>query len=286
MNRRTATTAAAALLVAAVSSGCAITTDTNQRGLDYDYDSWSGEKTLEGCVEPGNRAWQDINDPGVALPADQRSFEFRSDAKDPRVPAAGAEATSISVVSKDNLEMAVEGVSTFYLTSDCKTLDKFWRTIGQKYGADSEEGWARMLGAYVKQPLDRAVDAAAKKYPWKDLFANPQVKQAWENEVAALAAQFIKEQAGADYFTGFKFTLQQPQPPQKVRDALAAAQEAVEQNAAQKNRNEQVKTEIQSIKELVDVLGPQGYVLYQAIKDGKVTIVPVPAGSAVNVTPR
>lgn len=265
---------AAAVLV----TGCSITTDTNERGLDYDYDSWSGQKSLEGCVEPGQRAWQDINDPGVVLPADQRSFEFTT--------GRDAESKPITVVSKDNLEMSVEGVATFYLTGDCKTLDDFYRKIGQKFGANTSEGWARMLGVYVKQPLDRAMDAAAKKYPWKDLFANPEVKQAWESEVAALASQFIKEQAGADYFTGFKFTLQQPQPPQKVRDALASAQEAVEQNAAQKNRNEQVKTEIQSIKELVDVLGPQGYVLYQAIKDGKVTIVPVPTGSSVNVTPQ
>ncbi len=284
MNRRYTVTGLA--LAALLASGCAITTDTNERGLDYDYDSWSGEKTLEGCVEPGQRAWQDINDPGVALPADQRSFEFRPDPRDPRVPAPGAESTSIGVVSKDNTEMSVEGVATFYLTKDCKTLESFWRTIGQKYAADTDEGWNRMLGVYVKQPLDRAMDAAAKKYPWKDLYANPQVKQAWENEVSGLASQFIKEQAGADYFSGFKFTLQQPQPPQKVRDALASAQEAIEQNAAQKNRNEQVKTEIQSIKELVDVLGPSGYVLYQAIKDGKVSIVPVPVGSAVNVSPK
>ncbi|MEV7008246.1 SPFH domain-containing protein [Streptosporangium sp. NPDC051022] len=268
----------ASLAATVLATGCSITTDTNERGLDYDYDSWSGEKSLEGCVEPGQRAWQDINDPGVVLPADQRSFEFTN--------SRDAESKPITVVSKDNLEMSVEGVATFYLTGDCKTLDDFYRKIGQKFRADTNEGWARMLGVYVKQPLDRAMDAAAKKYPWKDLFANPQVKQTWENEVAALASQFIKEQAGADYFTGFKFTLQQPQPPQKVRDALAEAQEAIEQNAAQKNKNEQVKTEIQSIRELVDVLGPQGAVLWQAIRNGQISVVPVPQGSSLNVTPK
>ncbi|MFC3985484.1 SPFH domain-containing protein [Streptosporangium jomthongense] len=266
------------LAVVVLVTGCSITTDTNERGLDYDYDSWSGEKSLEGCVEPGQRAWQDINDPGVVLPADQRSFEFTN--------GATAESKPITVVSKDNLEMSVEGVATFYLTGDCKTLDDFYRKIGQKFRADTEEGWARMLGVYVKQPLDRAMDAAAKKYPWKDLFANPQVKQTWENEVASLASQFIKEQAGADYFTGFKFTLQQPQPPQKVRDALAEAQEAIEQNAAQKNKNEQVKTELESIKDLVKVLGPNGYVLYEALKRGQITVVPVPADGAVNIAPK
>lgn len=273
-------------LAALALTGCSITTDTNQVGLDYDYDSWSGAKTLEGCVSPGTRAWQDINDPGVAYPADQRSFEFQSSQKDPSVPVEGAESVSLGVVSKDNLEMSVAGVATFYLNQDCKTLQAFSEKIGQKYAADTNEGWARMLGVYIKQPLDRAMDAAAKKYEWKQLFADPAIKQAWETEVAALAQQFIKEQAGADFFTQFRFTLQQPQPPQKVRDALASAQQAIEENAAQANKNEQIDTELQSIERLVKVLGPQGYVLYQAIKDGKVTIVPVPMGSAVNVNPK
>ncbi len=34
------------------------------------------------------------------------------------------------------------------------------------------------------------------------------------------------------------------------------------------------------------MLGPQGAILYKAIQDGKVSIVPVPTGSAVNVTPK
>ncbi|WP_433542053.1 SPFH domain-containing protein (plasmid) [Streptosporangium sandarakinum] len=264
--------------VALFASACSITTDTNEVGLDYDYDSWSGEKVLEGCVPPGNRAWQDINDPGFAYPADQRSFDF-SDSQ-------GAESKPITVVSKDNLEMSVAGVATFYLNQDCKTLQAFHEKIGQKFAANTDEGWARLLGVYIKQPLDRAMDAAAKKYDWKQLFADPAIKQAWETEVATLAQQFIKEQAGSEFFSQFRFTLQQPQPPQNVRNALAAAQEAVEQNAAQRNKNEQVKTELQSIKELVSVLGPEGYVLYQAMKDGKVQIVPVPIGSNINVTPK
>ncbi|MET8006285.1 SPFH domain-containing protein [Nonomuraea glycinis] len=274
--RKTPALLAAAALLAV--TACSITTDTNEVGLDYDYDSWSGTTTKEGCVPPGQRAWQDINDPGYVYPADQRSFDFSAN--------DGAESKPITVVSKDNLEMSVAGVSTFYLNQDCDTLATFHDKIGKKFAADTDEGWKRLLGVYIKQPLDRAMDAAAKKYAWKQLYADPAIKQAWETEVATLAQQFIKEQAGADYFTQFRFTLQQPQPPANVSKALASAQEAIEQNAAQKNKNEQVKTELESIKELVEVLGPEGYVLYQAMKDGKVSLVPVPIGSNVNVTPK
>ena len=48
----------------------------------------------------------------------------------------------------------------------------------------------------------------------------------------------------------------------------------------------QVQSELQSIKALVAVLGPDGYVAYQAIKDGKISVIPIPQGSSVVVQPK
>ncbi len=180
--------------------------------------------------------------------------------------------------------MTVSGVATFSLTADCTTLQKFHEQIGLKFRAYDDAGWLKLIGVYIGQPLDRAMDAAAKEYGWKDLFSNPAIKQQWEQSVAKYAAQFIKEQGGAGFFGGFSVTLQQPLPPKGVRDALASAQQALEENAAQKNKNERAKTELESIKQLVDVLGPQGAVLWQAIKDGRVSFV-VSNGGAISVTP-
>lgn len=274
MTPRTLT--AAALLAVAV-TGCSITTpEPDQKGIVYDAGMFS-DTTFQNCIEPGARDMSGPGDQGFVYPNGQRTFEFAD--------KQGAESKPLTVVTKDNLEMTVSGVATFSLTTDCATLRKFHEQIGLKFRAYEDAGWNRLLGVYIGQPLDRAMDAAAKAYGWKDLFSNPAVKQEWEKSVATYAAQFIKEQGGEGFFGGFSVTLQQPQPPQGVRDALASAQQAVEENAAQKNKNEKSKTELESIKALVDVLGPQGAVLWQAIRDGRVSFV-VSDGGTVAVNPK
>ncbi|MFI6317329.1 SPFH domain-containing protein [Nonomuraea sp. NPDC050556] len=273
MNRKL--TPVALLAVALTATACTITTpEPDQVGIVYDAGTFSST-TFQNCINPGQ---QDISGPGDAAytyPAGQRTFEF-ADKPD-------AEAKPLTVVSKDNLEMTVSGVATFSLATDCKTLQQFHEQIGLKFKAYDDEGWRKLLGVYIGQPLDRAMDAAAKEYGWKDLFSNPAIKQQWEQSVAKYAAQFIQEQGGAGFFTKFAVTLQQPQPPQGVRDALAAAQQAIEENAAQKNKNEKAKTELESIRALVDVLGAEGYVLYKAIQDGRIQVIV--SDGQVNVTP-
>lgn len=257
-------------------TGCSITTpDVDQVGISYDAGPLS-DTTFQGCISPGVRDVSGPFDAGYVYPAGQRSYEF-SDAQ-------GAETKPLSVVSKDNIELTVPGVATFTLTADCKTLQRFHEQLGLKFRAYEDAGWLKLLGVYVRQPLDRALDAASKEFEWKRLYTGVD-KQAWEQRVRQLIPQFVKEQGGEGYFTGFSVTLQQPQPPQGVRDALASAQEAIERNAAQKNKNEQIKTELQSIKELVDVLGWQGYIQLKAIEKGNVQFV-LPSGNSVAVPPK
>jgi hypothetical protein len=95
--------------------------------------------------------------------------------------------------------------------------------------------------------------------------------------------ELLKVQAGADYFTQFHLTLQKPDLPQGIVDALNSQQQAAAQNAAQAQLNQKVNTELDSIRALVSVLGPQGYLTYKAIQEGKVTVVPIPQGSNVQV---
>lgn len=264
-------------LLALALTGCSITTpEPDQKGIVYDAGMFS-DTTFQNCINPGSRDVSGPGDQGFVYPNGQRTFEF-ADKDD-------TESKPLTVVSKDNLEMTVSGVATFSLTTDCATLRKFHEQIGLKFKAYEDAGWNRLLGVYIGQPLDRAMDAAAKAYGWKDLFSNPAIKQEWEKSVATYAAQFIKEQGGAGFFGGFSVPLQQPQPPKGVRDALASAQQAVEENTAQKAKNERSNTELESIKQLVAVLGPQGAVMWQAVKDGRVQIVVSDSG-AISVAPK
>lgn len=293
MNKRTGGIAVLAAVSLLALAGCtSISTQPDETGLTYNAGPLS-DTAFDTCVGPGNRDWDGPGDEHYTYPFGQRTFAFGGD--------EGLDAVAISVVTSDNVTMSVSGVTTFALNTDCKTLQQFHERIGIKFQAWMEEGqttdgWRDMLNIYLKQPLEKAMDAVSKKYGYKALYSDPAVKEKWEDEIVTLASTFIKDQAGADYFCqpGYAgtgpcgnavLTLQSPVPPENIRAALTAEQEAVAQNNAQKQKNETVRTELESIRELVKVLGPEAYVLYKAIQDGKVSVVPVPAGSGINVNP-
>jgi hypothetical protein len=287
-----AVAALAAVATVGLVAGCTgVSTNPDEVGLTYNAGPVS-DTQFDVCVNPGNREWDGPGDLHYTYPFGQRTYVFAGE---------GSESAPISVVTKDNVTMTVSGVATFALNTDCKTIKQFHERIGIKYRAwmengETGDGWLKMLNTYLKQPLDKAMDAVSKEYGYKQLYSDPKVKEDWESKVAALATQFIKDQSGADFFCQPSYagtgkcgqptlTLQAPVPPENIRVALTAEQEAVAQNEAQKQKNARVRTELESIKALVDVLGPDAYVLYQAIQDGKVTVVPVPQGTGININP-
>lgn len=276
-------------------SGCSrVSTAPDEVMLHYAGGVFEANR-FERCISPSSGAT--ILGPGdtsFSYPFGQRTFDFTG--------SDDAESTPITVVSKDNVQMTVAGSATFTLNTDCAVLRQFHERIGLKYaayqdgGGHTSSGWRRMLNFYLKQPLDRALDAASQEFEWRRLFNDPNVKQQWEARVGELAREFIKETAGAEYFcqpnyagTGdcgdIVLTIQKPEPPASLVEALAAEQAAKQQNLAQQQINTKVKTELESIKDLVKVLGPQGAILWKAIQDGKVQVVPVPQGSNINITP-
>lgn len=293
MRKRTGAVAiVAAVGLLSLTACTSISTQPDEAGLTYNAGPIS-DTAFDTCVGPGNRDWDGPGDQHYTYPFGQRTFAFGGD--------EGLDGAAISVVTSDNVTMSVSGVTTFALNTDCKTLQQFHERIGIKFQAWMEDGqttdgWRDMLNIYLKQPLEKAMDAVSKKYGYKALYSDPAVKEKWEDEIVTLASTFIKDQSGADYFCqpGYAgagpcgnavLTLQSPVPPENIRAALTAEQEAVAQNNAQKQKNETVRTELESIRELVKVLGPEAYVLYKAIQDGKVSVVPVPAGSGINVNP-
>ena len=249
---------------------------------------------FERCINPSSGAtYLGPGDTSFSYPFGQRTFDFTGSAQ--------AESKPISIVSKDNVQMTVAGSATFTLNTDCQTLRQFHERIGLKYAAylddgETSSGWVNMLNFYLKQPLDRALDAASQEFEWRKLFNDPNTKQQWEARVGELTRQFIKETAGAEYFCqpnyaghgncgDVSLTIQKPEPPDSLVEALASEQAAKQQNLAQQQLNAKVRTELQSIKDLVKVLGPNGAVLWKAIQEGQVEVVPVPQNGNINITP-
>ncbi|GAA0944831.1 SPFH domain-containing protein [Actinocorallia libanotica] len=272
-----------AVLVTLAATGCSVSVRPDTKGLEYDAGPLSSTE-FDNCNT--GRIWHGPGDKVYLYPVGQRTYQFGDD----------GDTDALKVVSKDDLELTVEGVATFSLNDDCKVLRKFHEEIGLKYEAYEDDGWAKMLRIYIGSPLDRALDEVSKGYSWQDLYSDPKIKREWETKVGEAVAQQVNAIAGDNYFCAptfngsgecgsFLLTLQQPVPPENVRVSLAAAQQAIEDNKTQTNRNKQIQTELKALADLKKVLGDAyAVILYQAIKDGKIKVVPVPAGGDINIT--
>ncbi|MEU8272655.1 hypothetical protein AB0B89_36605, partial [Sphaerisporangium sp. NPDC049002] len=164
-------------------------------------------------------------------------------------------------------------------------------------GDEEPKRWKELQAFYLGQPIRRAMNEAAQSHGWKALYNDAKTYQAWASEVGTLAGKYIQEITGDSFFCAPTYAgtgecgsmvliVQKPVPPAGLEDAMAAEQAAKAQNAAQTQINTRVQTELKSLRDLAKVLGKNGAILYKAIQDGRISIVPVPTGGAINVTPR
>ena len=275
--KKSALIAAAAISALALTGCSQVSTAPDKAALHYKGGPLSSTE-FSDCIDPSTRAWDGPRDKHYEYPAGQRTYAFTAE----EVEKDGA---AIVVNEINGVELVTNGVVTFSLNTDCETLRAFHEQIGLKTGAYEEEGWRDMLATYLRQPLQRAMSDATQGLDWQALYGDPATKAAWEAQVKELLPRYVEQAMGGAYFDSFAVTVQKPDLPPKLVEAISATQEAVQQNEAQEARNVQVQSELESIRQLVEVLGPDGYNTYQAIKDGNISVVPVPQGSSLNITP-
>lgn len=285
--RPTALLGSVALLITALSGCTRITTEPDQVALHYDAGPISATK-FHDCVHASTQNYNGPGDKYFVYPSGQRTYDFTGD--------EGAESKPLTVTSKDNVQLTVSGSVTFNLNTACDVLRRFHEQIGLKYqaydpdGADTEsDGWKQLLNVYVGQQVQRALNAGAQQYGWIQLYNDPTVRTTFQQQVAGAVPGLIKQQAGDDYFEDFALTIGKPTPPDSLVASLAAAQQAVTDLQAVKNRNLTVAAQAQQINQLVKELGPYGYILYRSLdlcaQDSTKcpTVLPVPQGTSLNV---
>lgn len=247
--------AAMALLL----TGCSgVSTGPDQKALHYEGGSFSS-KTFKDCVGNSDRQYDGPGDQHYAYPSNQRNLAFPDD---------GDMTAAIKFVTKDGIEMTVSGVLNFLLNTSCDpievdgkkydggALQVFHELIGNRYEAymnddKTSDGWIKMLGIYIYRPLDTAIDRAGQKYTYIQLYNDPAVKAAWEQEVLASLPDLVNRQTDGeiDFFTDFALTLQKPDPPEAIKAALIARQEAIAQADSQKAQAEaQVAAALAEVK--------------------------------------
>ena len=268
-------------IVALFARPTTVSTNTDEVALHYSGGPFSSTKWIN-CVEPSKREWDGPYDRHFKYPDSQTNFVFGPGGE------PGYE-EGIKFVSKDGIEMTVYGVANFLLATECQTLRQFHDLIGNRYGAylnddgSRSAGWTnKVLPIYVGKPLNTAIDRASQAYNYKALYNDPNVKAQWERDVLAALPELVNRQTDGDedFFINFALTLEKPEPPQSIKDALLKEQsdvasanarkaEAEAQEAAAQAQIAVEKANAAQIRELVKVLGLNGYLRKLAIENGQ-----------------
>lgn len=264
-------------------------TDANRIGLHYG-GGVVEDKKFKSIIPPGST--NKLIGPGDTVydyPIDQRSYIIGGDAADTD------NADEVTVVSKDNVRLGVRVQVYFTLNREKAVIQSFHERIGLKTDAYEERGWNRMLQAYFRPQIDRALAAVATNYTWAELYNNEAKKSAFQAAASTEFTRLLPAAVGGDYFCGpsytgnnscgeLSFTIQKPTPLDKgIIDGLEAKQRAELAKATQEQKNQQVNVELQSVKQQVAMLGAQGYLLKTAIESGKIQFMVIPQNGNVSI---
>ncbi|EWC60626.1 hypothetical protein UO65_4050 [Actinokineospora spheciospongiae] len=274
--------------------GCSIANPTSSEvSLQYGAGPFDSRKFVE-CETA--RDVSDVNDDHYYYPSGQRDFTFGD--------GEGLDAAALTSTTQDSQEIKVTGTVKFTLNTDCAQftdptgkvwpggkLQMFHELIAYKYeaaptdgGEQMEEGWSELLRNYVGAALDRATDNEALKYPWQKLYTDTAAKAQWEKDVLEQLPDILRSLTqGVDLITINSVLLQKP-------GIQAALVQGLTEKQAAELRGQAVEVDKQAAASF-----PGGIVAYQqyqqqqavnqAIKDGKVQVLPVPQGSPVIVSP-
>lgn len=294
MSRNRIMATVAVVAVALVAAGCTIANTTPQNiGVSYNNGPFDS-RTFEGCDQPGNRSIDGAFSDHYFYPAGQRTFNFSND--------KGADAKPLSVATSSSIELIASGTVTFHLNTSCEEytdksgkkwpggrMQKFHETIGAKLEAYSTDenadnggkGWSKFVNTYIKDVIDRALDTNGQKFEWMLLYTNNDTRQQWEKGVLDTIPDLVKAQLGDDLVVIDNVLLQKPGVPGALKAELEnneAAQLAAKTAQTNKDAAASWPGGISAYLEYQKALA-----VNEAIKSGKVKVIPVPYGSPVIV---
>jgi len=279
-----------AVLAIVVAGPSTVSTGPDQVAMHYKGGAFTSKK-FSDCIAPSNREFDGPGDGHFSYPSSQTNFVFAT--------AGNVDGDAITFVTRDGIEMAVDGVANFLLNTSCEpirigntayeggALQRFHELIGNRYNAFMDgdggrsAGWREMLNVYIARPLDTAIDRAGQNYTYTELYTDPNKKAQWEKDVLAGLPDLVNRQTDGDteFFQSFAVTLQKPEPPQSIKDELvkqqasvakakAAEAEAAAREAAANAQIAVEKAEAAKINERVKVLGRDGYLEQYALDHG------------------
>lgn len=280
--------------ILAVTACSSVSTTGNTVALQYSAGPFD-TKAFSKCWSENNKSLSnDAADDYFYYPAGQRDYDFREEA--PR-DSAPFESTT-----KDNITIKTSGVIKFELNTKCEAYTdptgKVWpggvlqymhetltnqkEAYGTEDGKMNQPNWSNFLTAYLGAAADKAVDNSTLRFTHLELNNNLDKKAEWESTVKGDAEKIVQTLTqGVPIFRVSAVVLQKPKMPDSIEAGLRGQVEA-------ELANKKAETELSFAKNF-----PGGIPAYQefqkqqaineAIRSGKVPVIPVPAGSDVIV---
>lgn len=284
-------------VVALLAAGCSIgNTTSSEVALQYGAGPFDSRVFVK-CVPAGTRSVDDVNDDHYYYPSGQRDFTF--------APGEGVDSVPLTSTTSDGQEITVSGTVKFTLNTSCEPfsdstgrgwpggrLQMFHELIASKYSAAPTDGgepmaggWTNLLRNYLLAAVDRATDNEALKYGWQQLYQDTTKKAQWEGDVLAQLPQILKTLTqGEDMIKIDAVLLQKPTIAPKLAEGMTDKQAA-------ELRSQAADVDKDAAAQFPG--GVAGYQAYQqqqaineAIKSGKVQVLPVPQGSSIIVAPK
>ena len=266
-------------------AGCRTNTEANEAAVHVTgYDIIPTSAKVKDCVDPSTNKYIGFGDKAYMYPAGQRTYKFDAGEKADHVP--------VEIVTKDNVTMTLTGVITFYLDTDCATLMKFHTEIGSKlwYGKhaylnDGDEGWNDMLDVYLGNTLKNVLSDFAAPYDSTRLYGQAEIRRQLQDIVAREMPKQVQALAHGPYFLNFTVSLNKPEAPEKIKEALEERTRQEQLRSAQVAAN---NTDIEKYKTVQNCkkagLSESTCAFIYAVNSGHVEAVP--QGSVVMTAPK
>jgi regulator of protease activity HflC (stomatin/prohibitin superfamily) len=181
---------------------------------------------FKGCIPPSTKKNTLTNDRYVAYPTSGRDYDAGT--------TENSDSGPMTVVSKDNAEMAIPVRVTWDFNTDCEAMEKFYG-LYNRYGANLEEdgsttpGWDEVLDKVFGNTLDTTLDEVAKRFTWRELYNDADAQNALQLALDESLEDAVIQAAKGEFFINIDVpTLKKPTPTnQELKDAVALEQAAV-----------------------------------------------------------
>jgi hypothetical protein len=196
----------AGAILAVGASSCTIAPQPDEIKLHYHGGPLEGN-SFDKVVLPGTSAgnWN-VADTTIGLPTSLRTWNIAPGSEDQEAP--------IVAPAKDNVPVAVFLQVNMLLNTNVEdqegfpggTLREFWEVIGRRYGADTEDGWLRMMKVTVVPALTKAVTDTVRAYDSDPLVYNTNgIYTEVQTTIGQRFQAELERLSGGDFFCGTSF---------------------------------------------------------------------------------